>query len=103
MEILEETRKAFRAKCGRNPGPGDPVFFDPDADTPQPLSEEKLRAQTLEAMTKADIAPQIAYAFAKTGLLLLEGQEQNYPPDAIAEWNAAIEEYLRLEEEGKEQ
>jgi len=27
------------------PSPNDPLFFDPDADTPQPISIEKLRAR----------------------------------------------------------
>ena len=29
-EALLEQRKAFIDKFGREPGPGDPVFFDPD-------------------------------------------------------------------------
>jgi hypothetical protein len=36
MEALKTQRKAFRKKFGRDPGPGDPMFFDPDEDTPKP-------------------------------------------------------------------
>jgi len=38
-------------------GPGDPAFFDRNADTPQPFPDEMMRAETLKAMTKTDIAP----------------------------------------------
>ena len=47
--------------------------------------------------------PEIAYACAKTGLLLLEEQFEHYSPEAIAEWKVAIDEYLRLEAGGAEQ
>lgn len=41
-EVVEELRRQenlFREKFGRDPGPGDPVFFDPDADEPRPLPD----------------------------------------------------------------
>jgi hypothetical protein len=53
VEAMREQREAFIKKFGREPRPDDPIFFDPDADTPIGLSEEKLRAQTLEAMRAA--------------------------------------------------
>jgi hypothetical protein len=40
--ILQEQRRAFMEKFGREPGPSDPVFFDPDFDVPTPLTEAKL-------------------------------------------------------------
>ena len=39
---MEERRAAFRKKFGRDPGPGDPVFFDPDADTPTAITPERM-------------------------------------------------------------
>jgi len=50
-EILEEQRKRFIEKFGREPSPKDPVFFDPDADTPQPYSEEKIK-EALETLVE---------------------------------------------------
>src|SRR5262245_34274944 len=52
-EVLAEQRKLFRAKFGRDCGPDDPVFFDPDKDEPTPWAEGKVRAETLEAMRRA--------------------------------------------------
>ncbi len=94
-EVMDRQLEAFRKKFGRDRGPGDPVFFDPDEDEPTPM--RNLQAQVLAAMEKANLPPEIAYAYAKTGRLLMEGQEQNYPPEAIAEWNAAIDEYHAIE------
>jgi SEC-C motif len=42
MGALEEQRKNFRRKFGRDPGPGDPIFFNPDADEPEPMTEEQM-------------------------------------------------------------
>ena len=44
----------------------------------------------------SELPPQIAYACAKTGLLLLDEQLEHYSARGIAEWNAAIDEYFRL-------
>jgi hypothetical protein len=89
--------KAFRKKFGRDPRPDEPVFFDPNApgDVPIPLTEESVRADVLQAMTAVGIAPEIAYAYAKTGLLIVAGFEENFSAEDRAEWQAAIAEYRR--------
>ena len=93
---LETQRQAFIAKFGREPGPGDPVLFDPDATTPVPLSVERLRQETLDAMRAAGTPPQFVYAYKKTGLLLAKGA---HVKAAIrAEYEAAIAEYFALED-----
>ena len=57
-EILSKARARFIAKFGREPSPGDPVFFDPDKDVPTPLDTDKVRADLLRAMRRAGIAKQ---------------------------------------------
>jgi len=59
--ILQEQRRAFIEKFGREPGPSDPVFFDPEYDVPTPLSEDKLESMfhaavlsTTHAFSKSD-------------------------------------------------
>jgi len=49
-DILQEQRRAFLEKFGREPGPSDPVFFDPDYDTPTPLTERRLKDMYHDAM-----------------------------------------------------
>jgi hypothetical protein len=100
-EVMEEQHRAFQEKFNRDWQPGDPVFFDPDADQPTPWPEEKLAAGVLEAMRKAGTPPQIVYAYRKTGLLLAEGLTPAHLPE-WEEWNAAIEEYFELERKGEE-
>jgi hypothetical protein len=41
-EILRRQIEAFTAKFGHEPGPQDPIFFDPDESTPQPLEAWKV-------------------------------------------------------------
>ena len=41
QEIIEAQLQRFREKFGRDPGPSDPVFFDPDAAEPVPISAVK--------------------------------------------------------------
>lgn len=101
-EILEAQRQRFREKFGRDPGPNDPVFFDPDAADPAPMSAVKVEADVLEVMRKAGTPPQIAYAYKRTGgLLLTEDMREHWPPDRVKEWDNAIEEYFAIEEASK--
>ena len=53
--ILERQRLAFIAKFGREPGPDDPVFFDPRADVPQPMDGVVTEREILKAADKAGI------------------------------------------------
>ena len=39
-EIIAQQEKLFREQFGREPGPEDPLFFDPGVATPQFLSDE---------------------------------------------------------------
>jgi hypothetical protein len=71
-QMIREQLEAFRAKFGRDPKPGEPVFFDPDEDEPVPLSEEKMMNDTLAEFAKAGLPAHHAYAYKKTGRLLME-------------------------------
>lgn len=55
---LEAQRAAHTAKFGREPGPGDPVVFDPVTDTPVEISRERIAADLDEAVRKAGLDPQ---------------------------------------------
>ena len=54
-EAIVRQRKLFKETFGREPGPKDPIFFDPDFDVPTPLSEEKLKRGLKEAARKAGL------------------------------------------------
>ena len=98
-EALLRQRKAFVEKFGREPGPDDPVFFDPDADTPQPLDLEGYEKDLADAMAAAGIDPHLIYASRKTGLLVTEENLDKLPEEALEEWNAARDELKALLDE----
>ena len=95
MDMMQQQLQAFREKFGREPGPDDPIFFDPDADTPQPFRLEKFLEESTEAMVAAGIRPEIIYSHRKTGgLIVTEENQENLSAEDIAEWEAAIDEYF---------
>ena len=64
-EALVEQRKAFIEKFVREPGPNDPVFFDPDKDVPTQIDPDRLEADLEKAMREAGIDPAKAEAIRK--------------------------------------
>jgi hypothetical protein len=64
-EALLEQRKAFIDKFGREPGPDDPVFFDPDKDVPTPIDPARMEADLEKAIRDAGIDPAKAEAIRK--------------------------------------
>lgn len=95
QEIIENQLERFREKFGRDPGQNEPIFFDPDAAEPVPIGD--LQSKVLEAMSKANLPPEFAYAYRKTGLLGLGRDKSAWDPADIAEWNAAVDEYRAIE------
>ena len=53
LGIMKKQLRLFRKKFGREPGPGDPVFFDPDAESPVPFSNVKFETEVIKAARKA--------------------------------------------------
>ena len=59
-----------------------------------------LMQDVLAAMGSANLPPELAYAFKKTGLILMAELADEYPPETVEEYNAAIEEYFELKKAG---
>jgi hypothetical protein len=64
-QALLEQRKAFIEKFGREPGPDDPVFFDPDKDLPTPIDPARFDADLEKAIRDSGIDPAKAEAIRK--------------------------------------
>jgi len=96
-KILRGQRKKFIKKFGREPGPNDPVFFDPKASTPLSFAPKQLADATLKAMLAAGTPPQFVYAYQKTGFLVNETGYKNMSPEDRAEYDAAIDQYFAME------
>jgi hypothetical protein len=95
-EMLRDLNKLFVEKFGREPGPDDPLFFDPDAETPIPLAASKLRAQMVITMMRAGTPEHLIYAYLRTGRLLTTKTYRKAPAEIRAEWDFAVEEYDRM-------
>jgi hypothetical protein len=54
-DAIRQQLGSFKEKFGREAGPDDPLFFDPDCDVPTALSESKLRKELSEAARKAGL------------------------------------------------
>ena len=93
---LNEQRQAFRQKFGRDPDPGDPIFFDPDADEPRPMDPAKLDATITEAMKDVGIPPAFIHAYRRTGMLITEDNFTRWRKRELEEFREALDEWERL-------
>lgn len=97
--VLERRIQAFREKFGREPGPEDPLFFDPDADQPQFRSEAQQNAiweSMCNMMLAAGCDPAIVYAARKTERIVTRANRKNLTPAELTEWNNAVDEYRSM-------
>jgi hypothetical protein len=90
ISILEEQKRKFVEKFGREPGPNDPVFFD------APSSSEFFKGLK-EAAKKVGISPALVYATEKTGRMVTESNVEFLTDAEIEEWNDAIDEFEAIQ------
>lgn len=58
-EVMHKRRQQLIDKFVREPGPEDPVFFDPYSDNPQVISEEQINSMMIEALSAAGVDPAV--------------------------------------------
>lgn len=95
LEVYRTQVEAFRKKFGRDMGPDDPFFFDPDADTPQfraPHDVDVALDLLAMLMGQAGVDPAAIYAFKRTGGLFPTAAA-GLSAEEIAEWERAVQEY----------
>jgi hypothetical protein len=88
--VMRDQLARFRQRFGRDPGPDDPVFFDPDQDNPTPISADEANREIVQAMVSAGIPPELIYAYKKTGLIRTETTEDKLLPEDRAASDEAI-------------
>ena len=101
LEAIERQLEAFRRKFGRDPNDNDPILFDPDADEPAPLSDEKYERMMIEAMAEVGISQATIFAFKRTGRIVTAMNKHLLTAEELREWNDAIEEYRHKVDSGK--
>jgi hypothetical protein len=102
-EVLKDQERAFVAKFGREMGPDDPIFFDPNADTPQPMETDspEMRREFGEAAKNAGIPEELIYATNKTGIILTAENRDLLPDNQVKEFEDAVREYREMFGEGE--
>jgi hypothetical protein len=100
-DALESQRRRFEDKFGRPPGPDDPIFFDPDADEPQPLPATGVETATVAMLEAAGISPAWIYAYQNTGGLLPGPDGTFASASDRAEWDEAVSRYAGLHQPGQ--
>jgi len=93
--------EAFRKKFGRDPGPDDPIFFDPNAKEPVPLNPHQYEQDMIETMAQAGVNPAFIYAFKRTGRIVTESNKHRLTEKELRRWNDAITEYEHKVDSGK--
>jgi hypothetical protein len=97
-EELEHQLEAFRQKFGRDPAPDDPLFFDPEKDEPTLMSEDAhcaINAELIEGMIKIG-RPEFGYAYARSGYLVSEDNQDLIPEEGLRDWHAAVREWSKM-------
>ncbi|MEH6377238.1 hypothetical protein V7793_23340 [Streptomyces sp. KLMMK] len=90
---LKSQRDAFREKFGRDPGPGDPLFFDPDADEPTRLTKEYFDGMMLEMAERAvelGIDPAFIHAWREVGYVVTEETRNMFTTAEVLAYNRAL-------------
>jgi hypothetical protein len=96
FESAEEGGKGGKSqKFGREPGPEDPVFFDPAKDEPELVSEDAITRDVVEAMGRVGLDPAYTYAYKKTGILVTEMNAHLFSKAERKAWDEAIADYER--------
>lgn len=93
--IYQRQTADFRRKFGRDMGPNDPFFFDPEADAPRfrdPTDAGSALDLVAALIEQAGMGPAHVYAFRKTGGLLPPGVA-TLTQQETEEWEAAVAEY----------
>jgi hypothetical protein len=104
-EIIAQQKELFREQFGREPGPDDPLFFEPSVADPQFLSDEstdEIWKSLLQAAGDSGIDPAIVYAMNKTGRIVTETNVHPLTAE-LREWNDAVDEYHQKVEAGETQ
>ncbi|MFD6516375.1 hypothetical protein [Rhodococcus sp. NPDC060176] len=102
QQAFREQREAFIEKFGREPGPDDPLLFDPNSGTPQELTQATIDAdidQMIENISGTDINPAYLMAFKELGYLVTEVNQHLFSAADLELWNETVDFYWVDDEE----
>jgi hypothetical protein len=89
-ELLENQKRDFRVKFGRDPKPEDPFFVtEDDGESIRPGDK-----QVITAMSDAGVHAEFIYVFHKTGIYRRWDEGDNLTPKRLRAWDQALSDYL---------
>ena len=93
-EMMEGQARRFRDKFGHDPGPEDPIFFDPNADEPRPLELDTVTREMSEGLRQAGretgVDPALVEAWCELGYVVTDDNRHLFSAGDIAVWEAAV-------------
>ncbi|MFD7981647.1 hypothetical protein [Streptomyces sp. NPDC059071] len=93
IEAFEGQLDYFREKFGREPAPEDPLFFDPDADEPTPLTKERFDSMLLdlaERVADEGMDPAPLHAWREVGYIVTEETRNGFTAAEVIAFNRAL-------------
>jgi hypothetical protein len=90
---VDACKPEFEKKFGRPMRDGDPLLWDPDADTPLPEDPERITDYMAIAMADAGIPHALVWIFIKTGLMPKKGEDHLLSSQDKRALRAASREY----------
>lgn len=95
-EAVERLRADFRAHFGRDPEPGEPLYFDPAAAEPTPLDEQAMEAVVGELASSAKAAgldPAYLLAVNDVGYMVTEDTTHLFTAHEVEAYLDAVERH----------
>lgn len=96
QEALQGQLDAFTAKFGREPGPEDPIFFDPNCDEPVPMrpeSEAQNWAELYLVAEEAGLDPAYIRAWEELGYIVTEMNQHLFSAQEVEEYLQAVRRF----------
>jgi hypothetical protein len=93
QDVIRHQLAAFEEKFGRPPGPDEPIFFDPAADTPQPFPEDDYFEVVDEMWDDLGLDPALLAAWKELGYIVTEMNQQTFSLAEIEAFEAAAERH----------
>ncbi|GAA4734340.1 hypothetical protein [Phytohabitans rumicis] len=95
-EALAAQLAAFQEKFGREPGPTDPLFFDPDADEPMPMGQRQWDeglARVAEAAEAAGVDAAYIHAWREVGYMVTDVNQHLFSAAEVKTYLDAVARY----------
>ncbi|MGV0718190.1 hypothetical protein ABQE93_22575 [Mycolicibacterium sp. XJ662] len=95
-DALQGQLDAFTAKFGREPGPEDPIFFDPNSDEPVPMrpeSEAQNWAALYRVAEEAGLDPAYIRAWEELGYVVTEMNQRLFSAQEVEEYFEAVRRF----------